>query len=86
MIAEVSTPSLGVGYEVACALQHGRRVLCLYREGLVISKMITGNPSPQLSVVTYHDTEELDRHLDSFLSALGSRPQAGNDIQARRAG
>ena len=70
MIAEVSTPSLGVGYEVACALQHGKSVLCLYSEGLRISKMITGNPSPQLSVFTYRDTNQLDRLLDSFLAAL----------------
>jgi hypothetical protein len=67
LIAEVSTPSLGVGYEVACALQHDKPVLCLYREGLGISKMITGNPSPRLSIATYRDTAQLDRLLDSFL-------------------
>lgn len=67
MVAEVSTPSLGVGYEVACALQHDKPVLCLYREGLGISKMITGNSSPNLSIATYRDTAHLDRLLDSFL-------------------
>lgn len=70
MIAEVSTPSLGVGYEVACALQYGKSVLCLHREGLVISKMITGNTSPQLSLFTYRDTTQLDCLLDSFLAAF----------------
>ena len=68
MIAEVSTPSLGVGYEIGCALQRGMPVLCAYREGLFVSKMITGNPSPHLTVVTYRDEDELDRHVDTFLS------------------
>lgn len=69
MIAEVSTPSLGVGYEIACAEKAGKPVLCLYRDGLVISKMITGNPSPHVTVATYPDTAELDRHIDQFLNA-----------------
>jgi len=67
MVAEVSTPSLGVGYEVACALQHDKPVLCLYLEGLAVSKMITGNSSRKLTVTTYRDTNQLDRILDVFL-------------------
>lgn len=67
VIADISTPSLGVGYEIACALQRGMPVLCVYREGLFVSKMITGNPSPHLTVVTYRDEAELDRHIDGFL-------------------
>jgi nucleoside 2-deoxyribosyltransferase len=70
MIAEVSTPSLGVGYEIACALERGKPVLCLYRDGLFISKMITGNPSAQLRVLTYRELLELDRHIDAFLANI----------------
>lgn|SRR5512143_2051999 len=68
MIAEVSTPSLGVGYEVASAIAFGKPVLCLHRDGLIISKMISGNPSPHVRVRTYRDLEELDRHIDNFLT------------------
>ncbi len=68
VIAEVSTPSLGVGYEIACAEFEGKPVLCLYREGLVISKMVTGNPYPHFTVVTYRDNDELDRLIDRFLN------------------
>ena len=68
MVAEISTPSLGVGYEVACALQHEKPVLCLYREGLAVSKMITGNTSAALSIATYRDTTQLDHLIDLFLS------------------
>jgi hypothetical protein len=72
MIAEVSTPSLGVGYEVARALQKGKNVLCVYREGLFISKMVTGNPSPHLCLGAYRDTGELDHQIDRFLAGLRS--------------
>ena len=70
VIADVSTPSLGVGYEIGCALQRGLPTLCVYRDGLFVSKMITGNPSPHLTIATYRDTAELDRHVDIFLSQL----------------
>jgi hypothetical protein len=72
MIAEVSTPSLGVGYEIARALQKGKNVLCVYRKGLFISKMITGNPSPQLCLGAYGNTEELDLQINRFLEGLRS--------------
>ena len=72
LIAEVSTPSLGVGYEIGYALQRGLPTLCVYREGLFVSKMITGNPSPHLTLATYRDEDELDRHVDEFLSHIPS--------------
>ncbi len=70
MIAEVSTPSLGVGYEYGLAVQLGKPVLCVYRLGARLSKMITGNPAPNLIVATYADEAELDRQLDAFLKSL----------------
>jgi 2'-deoxynucleoside 5'-phosphate N-hydrolase len=68
MIAEISTPSLGVGYEIACGLQRKIPVMCLYRHGLEVSKMMTGNPAPNLQVQTYQDLAELDLHIDQFLA------------------
>jgi hypothetical protein len=67
MIAEVSTPSLGVGYEIACGLRRDIPVLCLCRQGLQISKMITGNTAPNLQVRIYGNMAELDEHLQHFL-------------------
>lgn len=45
MIAEVSTPSLGVGYEIASALYSGKRVYCLCNKnrGNNLSAMIRGS-------------------------------------------
>ena len=67
VIAEVSTPSLGVGFEIATALARRAPTLCLFREDLNISKMITGHPSPHLTIAGYGDLSELDRHIDKFL-------------------
>jgi hypothetical protein len=70
MIAEVSTPSLGVGYEYGLAVQLGKPVLCVYRSGLRLSKMITGNPAQNLTVAAYSSEAELDRQADAFLKSL----------------
>ena len=32
VVAEVTQPSLGVGYEIGKAEEHGKKILCLYRE------------------------------------------------------
>ncbi len=69
LVAEVSTPSHGVGYEVAYALNLGKPVLCVYREGQPISKMLTGNPDPHISVKTYRDAEEAVAVIRSFLDS-----------------
>ncbi len=58
LIAEVSVPSHGVGFEIAFALNAGKPVLCLCQEGRKLSKMISGNPHPRLAVKTYRNTEE----------------------------
>jgi nucleoside 2-deoxyribosyltransferase len=72
MVAEVSTPSLGVGYEYGLAVQLGKPVLCVYRSGVRLSKMITGNPAPNLTVTTYATIAELDERVDAFLKNLAS--------------
>ena len=55
LVAEVSVPSHGVGYEVGFALVQGKPVLCLAQEDVPVSKMITGNPDPNLQVKVYQD-------------------------------
>jgi 2'-deoxynucleoside 5'-phosphate N-hydrolase len=67
MIAEVSTPSHGVGYEIAYALDRQKPVLCCYRAGTRVSKMILGNTAPQITVKAYHDEAEALQIVDRFL-------------------
>ena len=72
MIAEVSTPSHGVGYELAYALGLGKPVLVCYRDGATVSKMITGNDHDNLVQLAYQGDRELIEAIDSFLADLGS--------------
>ena len=67
VVAEVTTPSHGVGYEIAIALSLGKSVLCCCRQGVTVSKMLTGNDSPGLVVRTYGDEAEALVIVDDFL-------------------
>jgi nucleoside 2-deoxyribosyltransferase len=70
MVAEVSTPSLGVGYEIALAVQLGKPVLCVYRSGGRLSKMISGNPASNLTVAAYANEAGLDHLVDALLNGI----------------
>ena len=68
LIAEVSVPSHGVGYEIGFALGIGKPVLCVYQAGRKVSKMITGNPDVQVQV--YQDSADATRVIRSFLARI----------------
>jgi len=74
LLAEVSVPSHGVGYEVRVALGAHKPVLCLYQEGRRISKMISGNPDPALEVRMYQDAGEAIRLAREFVRSLVQTP------------
>ena len=69
-IAEVSVPSHGVGYEIGFALNVGKPVLCIHQKGRKISKMISGNPHPRLSVQTYKEPQEAISLAREFINSL----------------
>lgn len=70
LIAEVTKPSLGVGYEIGQAEALSKPVLCLYRpiEGARLSAMLAGNSA--LAVRSYGDIEEAEAHVQAFLSRV----------------
>ncbi len=70
MIAEASTPSHGVGYEIAYALELGKPVLCCYRHSARVSKMLTGNRRAGFSLLGYHEAAEALAGMDAFLRGL----------------
>ena len=70
LVAEVSTPSHGVGYEISSALTKGKPVLCLHHEGTRVSKMITGNIESGLTVRTYHQKADIPLLIKDFLAQL----------------
>ena len=67
IVAEVTTPSLGVGFEVATSVERKKPVLCLYRKmnGQSISAMIRG--CPQVSSHGYEDLGEAKKIIDAFI-------------------
>jgi nucleoside 2-deoxyribosyltransferase len=70
LIAEVSVPSHGVGYEIGFALGQGKPVLCLAQAGRTVSKMITGNSHPSLAVNFYQNTAEGIAIIREFLPGI----------------
>ncbi len=72
LIAEVSTPSHGVGYEIGYALALGKPVLCCHRREVAVSKMILGNRDANLRVRAYDDEAELFQVVDEFLQWIDS--------------
>ncbi|MCP4361468.1 MAG: deoxyribonucleoside 5'-monophosphate N-glycosidase [Chloroflexi bacterium] len=67
LVAEVSTPSHGVGYEIGYALGGGKPVLCLHHAGVKVSKMILGNRDPRLTIHAYDTPAEAIRVLRAYL-------------------
>lgn len=67
IVAEVSVPSLGVGYEIKAAIELKKKVLCLYRpqKNRNLSAMIMG--CGEVSIGNYHRTEEAFQLVDNFL-------------------
>ncbi len=71
VIAEVSIPSLGVGYEIAFSLNLGKPVMAVYNEDRnPISAMISGNTSSNLILKSYNEILQLQIHIKEFLSKL----------------
>ena len=67
LVAEVTTSSLGVGYEIGKATEWGKPVLCLYRpeEGRSLSAMIAGCRA--ITVREYQSPVELTGIFQEFL-------------------
>jgi len=70
LVAEVSTPSHGVGYEIALAESLGKPIFCCYANGKRVSKMVLGNPYPRYRAIGYQSSEEAVRHMREFLKNI----------------
>lgn len=68
VIAEVTQPSLGVGYEIALAETLKKPVLALFDKtsGRRLSPMISGNPN--LNIFEYQDITETNKIITEFLN------------------
>lgn len=70
LVADVSTTSLGVGYEIGQAESMNKQILCLYRnqKGKRLSAMLDGNKN--LTISKYDSLEEAKKHIDTFFESL----------------
>ena len=65
LVADVTVPSIGVGYEICYAVSKGKRVVCVYREGTNVSAMVLGNRC--VITVSYMNMEGLEKSLKLHL-------------------
>lgn len=70
LVAEVTSVSMGVGYEIGRAVESGKKILCLFRpdSGKNISAMIAGCGDLQLQ--NYKSLEEVKIVISEFLNPL----------------
>ncbi len=68
LVAEVSNPSLGVGYEICYALRINKPVLCLYKEGVFLTRMLTGNTADGILVKEYNNENDWKSTIGGFLA------------------
>lgn len=65
IVAEVSNPSLGVGYEIGYSEKLNKPILCLYKStDKRISAMINGNKS--LEVYSYNNFNDIKQIINEF--------------------
>ncbi len=71
VVAEVTIPSLGVGYEIGYALHKAHKpVLCLCKAGTHLSAMLNGSTNPRLRIVFYADRSQALTEADRFLKSV----------------
>ena len=70
LVAEVTKPSLGVGYEIGLAESLDKPAICLYRQTgeTSLSAMVAGNP--RLKVHVYEDVEKAVSFVKEFVRDL----------------
>ncbi len=65
LIAEVSNPSLGVGYEIGYAEKLNKKIVCLCESNINLSAMINGNKN--IRVIYYEKIGEIENKLKKYL-------------------
>ena len=65
LVADVTIPSVGVGYEICYAVSKGKNVLCVYRDDANVSAMVRGNK--RILSAPYKNMEELEKSFTIHL-------------------
>ncbi|XP_005747467.1 5-hydroxymethyl-dUMP N-hydrolase isoform X3 [Pundamilia nyererei] len=72
VVAEVTQPSLGVGYELGRAVDMKKKIFCLFRpsSGRILSAMIRGATDVKNFVVRDYSEDEVEKVLEQFFCSL----------------
>ncbi|CAJ1066517.1 '-deoxynucleoside 5'-phosphate N-hydrolase 1 [Xyrichtys novacula] len=72
VVAEVTQPSLGVGYELGRAVDMEKKIFCLFRpsSGRTLSAMIRGAEDGKIFVVKDYSVDEVENILEDFFNKL----------------
>ncbi|KAG2467456.1 2'-deoxynucleoside 5'-phosphate N-hydrolase 1 isoform X2 [Polypterus senegalus] len=76
IVAEVTQPSLGVGYELGRAVAMNKRILCLFRpsSGRVLSAMIRGaETAGSMFKVQDYTEEEAEKVIEEYFTRLDQK-------------
>lgn len=71
MIADITLPSSGVGYQIAYAVSQKKPVLCIYHKAMTkgISKLIRSISSDMVELVAYEETD-LEKIILTYLDRV----------------
>ena len=67
IFAEITVPSLGVGYELGYADSQNKRIICVYDKNVTpkVTTMLRGNK--KLKIIPYTDIDEIINNLENIL-------------------
>ncbi len=68
LVAEISDRSHGVGMEIMQAYIQRKKIICLFKKGVKVSRMILGLPEAHL--IEYSVEHEMVEKLNEFLSLI----------------
>lgn len=79
LVAEVTQPSTGVGYEIGFAERHNKKIVCLYRRNgeKRISGMVEGNDN--LTKIYYDKIEDLLPQIKNVIACSKHAPKQNDN-------
>ncbi len=68
VFADITIPSLGVGYEIAEAEKYGKKVYAIYEYDKNVSGFLRGDP--YIEIIPYKNIDEVLKKIDTICSNL----------------
>lgn len=66
LLAEVSYPAIGLGFEIATALQQGKKVLAVAKEMAKVSRLVLGIGNTNFAFLRYNQIDEILTALNAI--------------------